>query len=653
MSDTSISIDGSKTHAIFQDEETISFSGNANFHSKNIMLNLSGHGPSSFNPSCFQIMGNTTATEQYEDPEMLSLIGLAKTDSYREPLDYFFGVKTGMASNGDLNGDFLDNNTYLQEIDGTQEIHGFEDQRTIAPAENGYVDPQRLFVGIEFSDETHDANDFVGKTHVDANLDASVKYSLFGASENAWPIDYANEADATNDDIDWESSIDTDKTLVAEDITGYLKTLVNFFSALEFEKGLSTDAILDCPIGQFPKSFNEPSIPKTANTRQEFISPRELDLLNLFKFDNTPEERSKSLPELGTDTFVADILGAGTSQVPQNKSKWCLQRFIKNNSISLSSSSSSVSSRNVSSSASRANSRSGSISPSRRKKQRIEPKPIPPHFKVCPGYKVSLQNSHVKCLDVNLDYHGYEGRITEIVLNNAITNYYRDASFDLHNKPPEMRSPLRLTYEFQPGERLEGDHWCEHPDGLTSEIHCHMGFLERKIYIRDISDIVDLVTRITYLQNNDFNIYNPYDPQYTRYEIDESGKLINETKCGLCAFCNEVKFLPFKNSSYLSHMTLEHGIFSDNFVVPEGTNFGKYLVPKGDEREPEKTKEIEGLQCPACLEIVEMNCWSTKKNPLLKYFRHYKKEHVKDNKKQSKIQSKINPLDYKRGRESR
>lgn len=292
-------------------------------------------------------------------------------------------------------------------------------------------------------------------------------------------------------------------------------------------------------------------------------------------------------------------------------------------------------------------------SPSRRKKKRIEPKRIPSRFKVAPGFNITLQNSVVKCLDVTLDYHGYIGVITDVILNNSITNHYRNHKIDSRVRPREMKEPIYLKYELADGERIESDWGSDNTKRMRSEIHCHMGVVQRKIYIRDISEILNLVSHIKYHKSPNFNINNPYEPQYTRFETDASGIENNETKCGLCAYCKEVRFLPFKNSSYLSHMTLGHGIFADNFIVPEGINFGKYIVPRDKENEPDKTKEINGLQCPTCLEIIEMSCWSTKENPLLKYFRHYKKEHVKDDKKRHNVNSTVNPLEFKSSRDAR
>lgn len=412
-------------------------------------------------------------------------------------------------------------------------------------------------------------------------------------------------------------------------------------SSLACETGLSSDALQESryTTPELSHSSNESITPKNAQAGKQFLSMRDIEVLSLPDGHIDEENRPKSVPNFLSSSF-GQLLSQSTGSQPQTvqtartKANWSSPHHFNHNGSSL----------NAESFAAR------SISISRRKKQRIEPKLIPSRFKVRPGYNITLQSSVVKCLDVTLNYHGYEGIIREITLNNSITNYFRNSNNDRLIKPAEMKEPLFIKYELLPGERIEYDWGSEDGDRKVPQIHCHMGVVQRKIYVRDISEIYDLVTHIRYHKSPNFNINNPYEPQYTRFETDEAGVENNETKCGLCAYCREVRFLPFKNSSYLSHMTLGHGIFADNFIVPEGINFGKYIVQRDKDSEPDKTKEIEGLQCPACLEIVEMSCWSTKENPLLKYFRHYKKEHVKDDKKRHNVKSRINPLEYKSSR---
>ncbi|WPK24183.1 hypothetical protein PUMCH_001447 [Australozyma saopauloensis] len=470
-----------------------------------------------------------------------------------------------------------------------------------------------------------------------ANFTSNSEYTNFDLDPN-WQYFNSSPKNCTLDD-EWKFLMDTQKTLVGSSKSMEAQEMFSNTN-FEFDLDRQNDSLKsDTP--DVSLDIQNLSTPKKEIEKNDCLNLGEVDLFHKLNSSVNGDFHPDSLSLLNNGTFF-DMSHKEEAQIG---STWRQLRSLGNGAVN-----------ELSNDSFRSRSSSGSNSPNRRRKQRIEPKAIPKHFQLLPcRVNITLKNSEVKCLDVNLDYHGYEGRILEVVLNNAITNYYRDASFNPQIIPEGMRGRIHLPYVLGDGERLEGDSWCEHPDGKRTEIHCHMGVVERKIYLRDISEIYNLVTRIKYEKNDKFSIYNPYEPQYTRYETsDEKGETYkNETKCGLCAFCREVRFLPFKNSSYLSHMTLEHGIFSDNFIVPEGANFGKYVVSKGDDNEPEKSKEIEGLQCPACFEIVEMNCWSTKKNPLLKYFRHYKKEHVKDNKKRSNVQSKFNPLDFKRARDGR
>lgn len=628
-------MNNAETRTMYQKENPFSYPTNTNDNSKDFAYDFTNGSTGVFADSNrFQLRGNNGIYEQFEDPEMVSN-NVSEPDPSKD-FAFFDSIESTVdpSSTGNLNGMYASFDYEFSE--NVDEIHGIQDFQEV---ENGAsttspqcANPQLLMLGppakgkrrhedepVDLEETAFYGNSFMGMVNGDSNWGLSNK-----------------DAELTAD-FEWKKSIDSEKTLVPCDESQLdLSKLSGNSKILNFDIPQSEDTLHDCNTPNLSYSSHE----STSSTNAK-PTMQDVDLWNRqIEAGGRPEHEPNAFNGNGHASRFEDL--AEDYQSHQRK-------IPKNNSISLRSSRTSVDYRNGSSSDTRDGSRSGLSSPNRRKKQRISPKQIPSHFVVQPGYKITLQNSHVKCLDVNLDYHGYEGKITKVILNNDITNYHRDSGFNPDYLPPERREVLHMPYEFRRGEYLEGDPWCTQPDGLKVELHCHMGLVERKIYIRDISEIFDLVTRITYLLNTEFDINRPYEPQYTRYETDQYGKFINETKCGLCAFCKVVKFLPFKNSSYLSHMTLEHGVFSDHFVVPEGTNFGKYIVSKGDEREPEKTKEIEALQCPDCFEIVEMNCWSTKKNPLLKYFRHYKKEHSK---KQNNVLSKVNPLEYK-ARDSR
>ncbi|KAM9929519.1 hypothetical protein OXX80_009657, partial [Metschnikowia pulcherrima] len=204
-----------------------------------------------------------------------------------------------------------------------------------------------------------------------------------------------------------------------------------------------------------------------------------------------------------------------------------------------------------------------------------------------------------------------------------------------------VRKHLVEYYSMPEHEELVGA--LPSADIPASAISLISGVLQRKIHMRDISSIIGSVHSIAYVKSGRFSIHNPYEPQYYRYELDAKGKAVNESKCGMCAFCPTVKFLPFKNSSYLSHMTLEHGIFASNFVVPEGLYYGKYRMVRSTD--PSKTRTVKALQCPACFQVIEVACWKNKTNPLLSYFRHFKKLHSNLNK--TFTSSTIDPVTLK------
>lgn len=263
-------------------------------------------------------------------------------------------------------------------------------------------------------------------------------------------------------------------------------------------------------------------------------------------------------------------------------------------------------------------------------------KPIPPRFQAFSP--LSLSRSSVQCLNVVVDYHGVTGQIYRVMLNDSITNMAAAAHL-FHEQSQAMISPLTEYYTLQPGEEYYGPAFgydgCE-----RRKISLVLGILQRKIHVRDISLFATSVSLMTYVESNRFHRNNPYESQYYRYELDLRGALINESKCGLCTFCPQVKFLPFKNSSYLSHLTLEHGVFASNYIVPEGLFYGEYAVTRMSN--PLSTRVVKALQCPACFQVIEVACWKNKTNPLLSYFRHFKKHHL--NLTKTFTQSVIDPV---------
>lgn len=250
---------------------------------------------------------------------------------------------------------------------------------------------------------------------------------------------------------------------------------------------------------------------------------------------------------------------------------------------------------------------------------------------------VDVMVSAIQCLSVVLDYRGYQGEIQRIVVNNNITNF----AYTKHDAQQQRKLySLPISELYVAGCNME---FVGFPGSDSApSISIVSGILQRKIYIRDISAVANAVSLILYVELPKFNINLPYEPQIHRFELDNRGSVVNETKCGLCPFCPTIKFLPFKNSSYLSHLTLEHGVYANSFVVPEGLYYGKYSITRNVD--VHKTRTVRAIQCPACFQVVEVSCWKNKANPLLSYFRHFKKKH--QNLTKTFMRSNVDPMLY-------
>lgn len=246
---------------------------------------------------------------------------------------------------------------------------------------------------------------------------------------------------------------------------------------------------------------------------------------------------------------------------------------------------------------------------------------------------IGIERSKVQCLEVELNYYSYTGLIKKVIINNNLTNYaYRE-----HDRKALLRRAygrINDVYRKKPHESYYGE-----PQGT---IGMESGVLQRKIYFRDLSEIENMVSFISYERSTKFHYNRPYEAQYIRYELDEYQSPITESKCGLCSFCVEVKFYPYKNSTYLSHLTLMHGVFPNNFVVPEGLYVGQYRMSRTSISR--KKCITNGLQCPVCFQLIPIKCWRTKTNPLLSYFRHFKKSHQRESR--TLIKSKVNPVTF-------
>lgn len=222
--------------------------------------------------------------------------------------------------------------------------------------------------------------------------------------------------------------------------------------------------------------------------------------------------------------------------------------------------------------------------------------------------QLKVVDSSVSCLSIGINYNGYSGKILKVYIDHPflVNNYAR-----AHDEQQQAALALSL---YESHDRLASVEAVK----------------KRVKYLRNIDDLNGSVEDIVYKTSAVFGMENPYEPQYYRFEIDLDGNLKNETKCGMCPYCEEVKFLPFKNSSYLSHLTLEHGIFSNNYLTPNGLYYGTYIITKKDKGKNDKvlkSRKVDGIQCPHCFAVIEVGCWSMKANKLLSYFRHFKNVH--------------------------
>lgn len=138
-----------------------------------------------------------------------------------------------------------------------------------------------------------------------------------------------------------------------------------------------------------------------------------------------------------------------------------------------------------------------------------------------------------------------------------------------------------------------------------------------------------------YSFNLDHNHDSVYTPQVVRSEIDEDGNLINSTRAGLCAYCEEPKFFNIKTSSYAQHLCLQHGILTQGKLLPFPIAYGKYYFHKPENVTSKKKRHTvaqyhfdDAVLCPMCLTPLGIGCTGkTKNRPLVNYLRHYRDSH--------------------------
>ena len=149
-----------------------------------------------------------------------------------------------------------------------------------------------------------------------------------------------------------------------------------------------------------------------------------------------------------------------------------------------------------------------------------------------------------------------------------------------------------------------------------------------------IESLSILHPNVQYQRNSQFSIDKPYEPEYIRVQMNPvTNTPFNETRCGLCPYCPNLVFKNLKTSTYAQHLSLTHGIQTDNYITPNPLLYGSYNLKKSNTNRKTKAhiSEKNGVICPVCHDIVETECSKTTatQKPLNNYLRHFKEKHRK------------------------
>lgn len=178
--------------------------------------------------------------------------------------------------------------------------------------------------------------------------------------------------------------------------------------------------------------------------------------------------------------------------------------------------------------------------------------------------------------------------------------------------------------------------------------------VNRTRYTRaNIESLNILHPNVQYQRNTQFSIGKPYEPEYIRVQINPlTNAPFNETRCGLCPYCPSLVFKNLKTSTYAQHLSLTHGIQTDNYITPNPLLYGSYNLKKNNTNRKTRAhiSEKNGVICPVCHDIVETECSKTTatQKPLNNYLRHFKEKHRKCKEKEDPFKffskSSSNPL---------
>lgn len=194
---------------------------------------------------------------------------------------------------------------------------------------------------------------------------------------------------------------------------------------------------------------------------------------------------------------------------------------------------------------------------------------------------------------------------------------------------------------------------------LKSNEDARVTQIKRTRYLRgDLSELASIDSQVQYQKNPCFGLDKPYEPEFIRFEVDPvTGFPYNETRCGLCPYCPDMKFRNFKTSTYSQHLALWHGVHTDNYLTPNPSHYGIYKLSKDKNIEKRKTiahlANKNGVVCPVCHDVIETECSKTTLDkPLSGYLRHFRDQHRKSNFKWdpylyfTRYQSEVEVADY-------
>lgn len=221
--------------------------------------------------------------------------------------------------------------------------------------------------------------------------------------------------------------------------------------------------------------------------------------------------------------------------------------------------------------------------------------------------------------------------------------------------------PNKIEQWIEPGARLHNSACNEERDGCS--------FRRKSVRVFDRNHGLNAIARVRYVRNMDdfallghgdmkydvnssFSRDDPYQQQCTRLQwSNHLGDWDNQTRAGLCAYCEKISFYELKNLSYAQHLAHLHGIDTDGFLIPDPLYAGVYFVAKEtgkDRTTTAQSRQHKCVVCPACYLLKEVACWEDKEveveetdelgqrrirtekrlvEPLTSYFRHFKDEH--------------------------